>query len=108
VCGIALAMREDAHVRVDLLSDGWSARRRAWVALWCHALFVLPWMAAIAWFGWPIVRRGFAALERFPETFSPGYFLLKALILVLAFLVSVQALAGIARAIAVLRGGDGR
>lgn len=108
VTGIALAMRARAHVRVDLLTQAWSERRRALVELICTTLFVLPWMAAIAWFGWPIVRRGFAVVERFPETFSPGYFLLKGLILALAALVALQAFADMARALATLRERDGR
>lgn len=104
VCGIAVAQGRGLHVRVDLFAQNWREHTRAWVAIFGTLFFVLPWMGVIAYFGWAPVRRSFGALERFPEQFSPGYFLLKGTILALAALVLIQALADIARAIAVLRG----
>lgn len=103
VCGIALAQGRGLHVRVDLFARNWRERTRAWMTIAGTLLFVLPWMGVVAYFGWGPVRRSFAAFERFPEQFSPGYFLLKGTILALAALVALQSIADLARAIAVLR-----
>ena len=42
--------------------------------------------------GWPIVVQSARELEAFPETFNPGYFLIKAAVGLLALAVALQAL----------------
>ncbi|MBW8723345.1 MAG: hypothetical protein JF626_16280, partial [Polaromonas sp.] len=41
--------------------------------------------------GWPMVSRSAAALESFPDTGNPGYFVVKAAMALLAVLVVAQA-----------------
>lgn len=54
--GLSYALVRDAHVRVDLLYGGWSARTRAWVEIGGIILLLLPFVAVIfhqslAWVG---------------------------------------------------------
>jgi hypothetical protein len=48
--------------------------------------------------------RSVAVLERFPETWSPGYFLFKVILIVALALVALQALGIAARSIVALSG----
>lgn len=46
--GIAYCLVEDQHVRVDVLSEHWSPRRRAWVDLLAMFILVMPFAFVIA------------------------------------------------------------
>lgn len=106
IIGAAYTLRWDAHVRVDLLYGRFGARRRAWVNLVGAVVFMLPWLAWVGWWSVPIARRSWMALELFPETWNPGYFHFRTLLLALCLLVGLQALAMAGRAILVLRGAE--
>lgn len=45
------AYTRDAHVRIELASERFSARTKAWVELLGCCLFLLPYVAAVVWFG---------------------------------------------------------
>ncbi len=40
--GVSYSLMEDAHVRVDILYDGWSVRTKAWVNMMGAVVFILP------------------------------------------------------------------
>jgi TRAP-type mannitol/chloroaromatic compound transport system permease small subunit len=96
--GIPFAMRHDAHVRVDIFHQHFSARARAIVELGGTALFTLPWLALLGWYALPIVLNSLGETEKFPETYTPGYFLLKLGLVFFVILVGFQAIANIIRA----------
>ncbi len=81
-------------------------RRRAFVDLFGTVFFILPWLAVVGWFSIPIVVNSVRQLEAFPDTWTPGYFLIKTLLFVFILLVGLQALATIARAMLTLRRDD--
>lgn len=94
---LTAATRERAHLAADLVARRYSPRVRdgiARAAALCiavpAALFVLVSGARATWFST-------LALERFPETTNPGYFLVRVAVMVLAALVLVQALLEVAR-----------
>jgi len=95
--GIPFAMRHDAHVRVDIFSHRLPARSRAAIDLAGTVLFLLPWLVLLGWYSLPIVLNSVKQLEEFPETYTPGYFILKLQLATFVFLVGLQALATIAR-----------
>jgi TRAP-type mannitol/chloroaromatic compound transport system permease small subunit len=95
--GIPFAMRHDAHVRVDIFSHRLSVKARAAIDLAGTTLFLLPWLALLGWYSLPIVLNSVKELEEFPETYTPGYFILKLQLAVFVCLVALQALATIAR-----------
>jgi TRAP-type mannitol/chloroaromatic compound transport system permease small subunit len=100
--GISYALRWDRHVRMDVFYRHFSARTKAWVNLGGALLLILPWCAAMIGFGWSIMWRSVAVLERFPDTFSPGYFVFKLALIIAICLVSLQAIALAVRSLATL------
>jgi hypothetical protein len=50
-----------------------------------------PWAAFVLWSSWPQVAASVGSLEKFPETFNPGYFLIKIALALLVLLVLVDA-----------------
>jgi TRAP-type mannitol/chloroaromatic compound transport system permease small subunit len=100
--GVAYAMRWDGHVRLDVFYQRMSRRMRLLVDLGGTLLFVAPWIGIVLWFSWATTVRSVAVLEKFPETWSPGYWLFKVLLIVFGVLVSLQALGHIARDVAAL------
>ena len=97
--GLSYALRWDRHVRMDVFYRGMGERARATVNLLGAVLFLLPWCALMAWFGWDYALRSARALETFPDTWSPGYFLFK------VFLVSCMSLLGLQGLSMVIRNG---
>lgn len=96
--GIPYAMVRGSHVRVDVLAEHWSLRRRAWIELLGTVLFVLPFIGLIILYGVPFVERSFRLGE---VSASPGglgaRWLIKSLIVLAPTLLGLVALARIMR-----------
>jgi TRAP-type mannitol/chloroaromatic compound transport system permease small subunit len=102
--GAAWAMREGAHVRVDIFYTRFSDRGRAWVDLFGSLFLLLPVMGFIAWISWEYISESWGVHEGSREAGGlPGVFLLKSLILVMAALLILQGLADIVRNLRKLR-----
>ena len=96
--GAAYTLKEQGHVRVDILYSRQSPRRRALIDLLGTALFLLPSMAAIIWLSWDYVGLSWRLREASPESSGlPFVYLLKSAILVLAALLFVQGIAELLR-----------
>lgn len=65
-----------------------------WVVLGCTA----PWAIFMLWSGWPLVASAVVSFERFGETLTPGYFLIK---LAMAWMVLLILLEGVTRLVPV-------
>jgi TRAP-type mannitol/chloroaromatic compound transport system permease small subunit len=63
---------------------------------------LLPWLAFVTWDAVPTVIDSVRLAERFPETGSPGFFVMKSLLLAFAAMMSLQAAAVIARSVVVI------
>src|ERR1700676_3387742 len=100
--GVAYAMRWDGHVRLDVFYHRMSRRARLLVDLAGTTFFVMPWIGIVLLYSWATTVRSVAVFEKFPETWSPGYWLFKVLLIVFGVLVSLQALGHIARDLASL------
>jgi TRAP-type mannitol/chloroaromatic compound transport system permease small subunit len=100
--GIPFAMRHDAHVRVDIFYQRLTARPRAAIDLIGTVLFLLPWLALVGWYSLPIVLNSLLEMEKFPDTWTRGYFILKLQLFFFVVLVGLQAIANIIRAALVL------
>ncbi len=101
--GVAYAWRWDRQVRVDLFYGSMGPRTKAVVNLLGTVFLLLPWLALVTWDAVPTVIESVQIVERFPETGSPGFFVLKSLLLAFAATMSLQAAAVIARSIVVIR-----
>jgi TRAP-type mannitol/chloroaromatic compound transport system permease small subunit len=100
--GVAYAWRWDRQVRVDLFYHRMAPRTRALVNLVGTAALLLPWLILVAWNSGPTVIQSVKLLERFPETGSPGFFVMKSVLLVFVATLGAQAIAVMARSIVVL------
>ena len=67
--GLSYAFQADAHIRVDVLSQRWPTRWRAWLELYGLLLALLPFIALVLWYSVPFVASSWAASEISP---SPG------------------------------------
>jgi TRAP-type mannitol/chloroaromatic compound transport system permease small subunit len=94
---MTFASRERAHLAVDAIAHGYSRRLRAAIARWGGFACVAPWAFFMIWTIGPTVLRSVLSLEKFPETYNPGYFLVKMAALLLAVLALVQALIDLLR-----------
>jgi TRAP-type mannitol/chloroaromatic compound transport system permease small subunit len=94
---LTFASRERAHLAVDAIAHDYPAQVRSSIARWGTLLCVGPWAFFMIWTVWPTVARSVMALEKFPETFNPGYFLIKVAALLLAVLALLQTLLDTAR-----------
>ena len=100
--GVAYAWRWDRQVRVDLFYRRMSARARALVNLFGTLFLLSPWLALVAWNSLPTAIDSARLLEQFPESGSPGFFVMKALLVAFVATLGLQALAVVARSIVVL------
>ena len=86
------ATRERAHLAVDAIAHDYPARVRAAITRWGAVICVVPWALFMIWTVEPTVQRSVMALEKFPDTFNFGYFLIKVATLLLAVLALLQTL----------------
>jgi TRAP-type mannitol/chloroaromatic compound transport system permease small subunit len=89
---MTFATRERAHLAVDAIAHDYPARVRSAIARWGNALCVVPWALFMIWTVTATVERSVMALEKFPDTFNHGYFLIKIAALLLAVLALLQTL----------------
>ncbi|HEY9035805.1 MAG TPA: TRAP transporter small permease subunit [Pseudomonadales bacterium] len=103
--GAAYALRQDAHVRVDILYRRLSPVRQAWINLTGTVIFLLPFCAFVLWISRDYVTVSWRIREAAAEPDAiPTVFLLKSLIPAMAVTLALQGIAEALRAIMILRG----
>jgi len=85
---VTAASRNHAHL-ASLQPHPSGAPRPGWQA-WALLACVTPWVLFMLWASWPLVAASVASLERFGETLSPGYFIVKLAMVLLLVLVLVE------------------
>jgi TRAP-type mannitol/chloroaromatic compound transport system permease small subunit len=101
--GMAYTLQQDAHVRVDIFYTRCSKQAKAWIDLFGALFLLLPFMLFISWVSWLYIADSWSVFEGSREAGGlPGVFLLKSLILVMTFLLSLQAFTQIARNIEII------
>jgi TRAP-type mannitol/chloroaromatic compound transport system permease small subunit len=94
---ITAATRQGTHLAVDALAHRYAARTRTRLARGAALLVLVPWALFVLGAAWPAVAQSVRQLESFPETFNPGYFIVKAALWLAALLVLAQALVDLLR-----------
>jgi TRAP-type mannitol/chloroaromatic compound transport system permease small subunit len=89
---MTFATRERAHLAVDAIAHDYPTRLRGAIARWGSVICVVPWTLFVIWTVEPTVQRSVLALEKFPDTYNFGYFLIKVAALLLAVLALLQTL----------------
>lgn len=90
------ATRARTHLAADALAQTYSEKIRT--RIWRLGVLValVPWAAFVLIASKNVVLPSLAVLERFPDTYNPGYFLIKLALWVLAGLVLAQAVVDVA------------
>lgn len=86
------ATRRGTHLATDAIAHRYSAATRERLSRIASLAILVPGSSFVLWSAWPIGLQSVLQLEAFPETFNPGYFVVKAAVVVLALLVLAQAL----------------
>jgi len=101
---LGYAYRHDAHVRVDVLRDEWSATRKAWVEVIGILLLLLPFTIGIMWFSWNSFAYSWKIGEGSPMPSGlPARYLVRLLLFFGFALLAAQALASLLRAVQIIR-----
>ncbi len=96
-CSITAATRARAHLAADTIARNYSDRTREWLSR-AGALFgLIPWSLIVLVTGWGLVRDSTLLFERFPDTYNPGYFIIKIALLLLPVLILIEGAIEIAR-----------
>lgn len=89
---VPYATRAGSHLAADSLAHRLSPSTRTRLTKGGALLVLAPWALFLLVAGWPMVSQSVRQLEAFPDTFNPGYFVVKAAAWLLALLTLVQAL----------------
>lgn len=88
---VTAATRAGTHLASDALAHRYSARTRHRLHQFGAAFAVLPWAIFIIVASKSFVLESILELERFPDTFNPGYFIIKTATWIMAVLMIAQA-----------------
>ena len=88
---VTAATRERTHLAADTFARLYAPRARERLRRAACAAILVPASAFILWSGGHAAWSSVLQLERFPESFNPGYFLIRLAALLLAACVLAQA-----------------
>ena len=103
--GAAATLRDDGHVRVDILRPRFSPKIKAGIELFGSLVFIVPIGVLILYAGSGLIARSWIGLEPFNESDGlPIKYLFKSLVPLFAILMIGQALSQAIKAALVIRG----
>ena len=88
---VTAATRAGTHLASDALAHRFSAHTRHRLRQAAATLAVLPWASFVFIASKPIVLTSLLGLEAFPDSYNPGYFIIKATLWLLALMMIAQA-----------------
>lgn len=89
---ITNATRRRTHLAADAFALRYPTRVRRLLVRVASLAVLAPWALFILYASWPMVLQSVRQLESFPETYNPGYFIIKLAVMLLALLVLLQAI----------------
>ena len=100
----AYTLKENEHIRIDIIYGMWSRRRQHWIDLIGHVFFLMPFVTLMIYFLYPWVMRSYRSGE--VSTNAGGLILwpAKAMLLVAFIMLFFQGVSEIIKKIAVMRG----
>lgn len=104
--GAGYALKENAHVRVDVIYGRLGRRARAWINVVGSVLMLIPFCVFVLWVSWPAIRNSWAILEVSPDPGGLPRYPLKAVIIVCFVLLMAQGIAELVKELRVLRSED--
>lgn len=101
--GAAYTLQQNAHVRIDVVSNRFSERTRAWIDITGHVLFTLPMIGFVVVSGWEFAFASYSVNEYSPDTGGLIRWPAKALIVIGFLLLGLQVCAEIIKKLAILK-----
>lgn len=102
--GIPYTLYKEGHVRVDILYEGLSLRKQAWIDLLGTLLLLIPFTLLVAWYGIDFVKESYELGERSGDPGGLPYrWLIKAVIPFAFIAISISGLGLLLKSINILR-----
>lgn len=99
----AYALRDDAHVRVDVWFSRLTRRGRAWVNVLGTVLFLIPFCVSVILLSIPAIENSWAVMEQSPDPGGLPRYPIKTIVPVAFFLILLQGIVLLIREIKLLR-----
>ncbi len=103
--GAGYALKENAHVRVDVLYGRLKARSRALINVIGSVGMLMPFCVFVLWVSWPAIRNSWVVREGSPDPSGLPRYPIKAVIIVAFVLLLAQGVVQLIKDIRVLRSG---
>lgn len=100
----AYTLKQNEHIRIDILYGMWSRKAQHRIDLFGHVFFLLPFVTLMVWLLIPYVTRSFSSGEYSSNSGGLILWPAKALLLIGFAQLVAQALSEIVKKIAVMRG----
>ncbi len=100
----AYTLKQNEHIRIDILYGMWSRRVQHWIDLIGHIVFLTPFVILMVWLLWPYVALSFRSGEHSSNAGGLILWPAKGLLLVGFVQLLAQAYSEIVKKIAVMRG----
>jgi len=100
----AYALKQNAHVRIDVIADKLSPRAQAWIDLFGGLFMLLPAVVIIAWYSIPSLVNSFELHEMSSDNGGLVRWPVRLLIPVAFVLLGMQGISEIIKRVAFLRG----
>ncbi len=94
---ISYASLSRTHLAADAFACRYPQRVRNKLSRIASLFVLVPWSCYMLYAAWPMVLRSVIQLESFPETYNPGYFVVKLALLLLVLLVLLEAVIDVFR-----------
>lgn len=100
----AYALLKNEHIRIDIISGGWSRKTRNWIDLILHTIFLVPFSFLMTWLAWPWFWNSYRIGEISSSAGGLIVWPAKAAVLVGFLLLSAQAVSEIIKRAAIVFG----
>ena len=100
----AWTLKDNEHIRIDIVVSRFSKRTRDWIDVLGHVLFLLPFVAVMIWLSWPFFWRSYHSGEISTNAGGLIIWPAKALILLGFMVLLLQWASELIKRVAVMRG----
>jgi TRAP-type mannitol/chloroaromatic compound transport system permease small subunit len=94
---VTAATRAGTHLAADTLAHRYASHTRMLLRRLCNLIGLLPWAVFVVVASRSLVVSSVSGLEQFPDTFNPGYFIIKTSLWLMMALMIAQAFIDIVR-----------
>jgi TRAP-type mannitol/chloroaromatic compound transport system permease small subunit len=101
--GAAWGVKNEAHVRVDVMYERLSVRTRAIIDLAGTLLFLIPFSIVMLYVSWPPVRNSWAIRETSPDPGGLARYPIKTVILICFVLLLIQGVSEVIKKVQIIR-----